>query len=200
MSGSEFFEESGNGKPASQAYWNALSKLRSAWREVFDEDLEAHGSRAMDSFENALENLKARLRGDPENRKKFLACLDVEPGEDIANVLLRWADIDDLTPNQVKSALLGEFQKAGAGYIDLRPILRTTLDALFDSAQTRRPRVGCNRHWPRLLQYLRELEEETDWSPDGRGVRIVNISRRGPVARDPRDPGRLGLIIDPDYL
>jgi len=190
----------GGGKPASQAYWNALRKLQDAWREVFNDELEAHGSRGMERFEDALDNFKQRLRQDAAGGKRLLEVLDVRPDEDIEEVLLAWADMDDLTPSRVKAALLLEAQNLGKGRFELRAVLRAVLDALFDDARTRRPRVGPNRHWPRLLQYLRELEEDTDWSPQGRGVRLANAGGRGPVARQPRDPSLLSIVIDPDYL
>lgn len=190
----------GGGKPASQAYWNALRKLQDAWREVFHDELEAHGSRGMERFEDALDSLKQRLRQDTAGGKQLLEVLDVQPGEDIEEVLLARADMDDLTPSRVKAALLLEAQNRGKGRFELRAVLRAVLDVLFDDTRTRRPRVGPNRHWPRLLQYLRELEEDTDWSPEGRGVRLANAGGRGPVARQPRDPGLLSIVIDPDYL
>lgn len=190
----------GGGKPASQAYWNALRKLQDAWREVFNDELEAHGSRAMERFEDALGRLKQRLRENAVGGKRLLEVLDVKAGEDIEEVLLAWADMDDLTPKQVKAALLMEVQNRGRGRFELRSVLRAVLDVLFDDTRTRRPRVGPNRHWPRLLQYLRELEEDAYWSPEGRGVRLANAGGRGPVARQPRDPGLLSILIDPDYL
>src|SRR4051812_4369960 len=97
----ELRRSDGGGKPASQAYWNALRKLQDAWREVFNEELEAHGNRGMERFENAIHNLKERLRYDAPGRKRLLDVLDVEPGEDIEEVLLGWADVDDVTPNAV---------------------------------------------------------------------------------------------------
>lgn len=80
---SELLGSDGGDKPASQAYWNALKKLQDAWREVFHEELEAHGSRAMERFESALGSLKARLRQDASGGKRLLDLLDVEPGEDM---------------------------------------------------------------------------------------------------------------------
>jgi hypothetical protein len=154
----------------------------------------------MERFENALDSLKERLRQDPTGGKRLLDALDVQPDEDPGAVLLGWADVDDLTPNLVKAALLAEIRKRGKGRFELRTILRDVLDVLFSEAQTRRPRVGRNRHWPRLRQYLREIEEATDWSPDGRGMRLSNLGGRGPVALEPRDPGLLSVIIDPEYL
>lgn len=192
--------EANGGKPASQAYWNALRKLRDAWRDVFGEELDSHGSRAMETYENALETLKVRLRQDAAGGKRLLDMLDVKADEDVGEVLLGWADLDDLPPNAIKAAILEECQSQGEGRHDLRTVLRPALDKLFGGTKTRRPRIGANRHWPRLLQYLRELEEETDWSPDGRGIRLANIGGRGPVARHPRDPTSLSAIIEPDYL
>lgn len=188
------------GKLASQAYWNALRKLRVVWRDVFDEELEAKGGFAMEAFEDALQNLRERLKRDPEGGKQLLASLDVESEEEVEKVLLRWADIDDLTPNQVKTALLDEFRKRGEGRHDLRGVLRDVFKTLFNGSQTKRPLVGANRHWPRLRQYLRELEQETDWTPDGTGIRLVNASGKGRVADMPQDPGKLNVVVDPDYL
>lgn len=192
--------EPSGGKLAAQAYWNAFKKLRTAWQEVFDEELQANGSRAMETYENALEFIKVRLREDAAGRERLREVLDVRPDETMAEVLLAWADMDDLTPAQVRQAMLDQCRALGTGRHDLRGFLRTVLDAVFEDSGARRPRVGANRHWPRLRQYLRELEADTDWSPHGRGVRLANIGGRGPVARDPRDPALLGLVIDTDYL
>ena len=96
--------------------------------------------------------------------------------------------------------MMAELARRGTGRYEMRDVLRAVLDTLFDASTTRRPRVGANRHWRRLLQYLRELEQETDWSPDGRGVRLANRGGRGPVALEPRDPGLLRLIIDVGFI
>ena len=154
----------------------------------------------MERFEDALGSLKQRLREDAAGGKRLLEVLDVQAGEDVEEVLLAWADMDDVTPKRVKAALLMEVQNLGKGRFELRPVLRAVLDVLFADTRTRRPRVGPNRHWPRLLQYIRELEDDTDWSPEGRGVRLANAGGRGPVARQPKDPGLLSILIDPDYL
>lgn len=198
----EFPPSGSGGKAATQAYWNALSKLRTAWRTVFNEELEAIGSRGKEAFENGLESAMARLRRDDAGNMRLRQMLDVDPQEEIVEVLLQYVDLDDFSPKVIKQAMLDECRKRGRTKVDveLRTFLRSVLDDLFDGSTKRRPNVGSNRHWPRLLQYLRELEEQTDWSPDGRGIRLANIGGRGPVAREPRDPGLLRLIIDPDHL
>lgn len=188
------------GKYAAQAYWNAFKKLRSAWLEVFDEELESNGSRAMEAYENALVYIKAQLQKDASGRDKLREVLDVRPDETIAEVLLSWADMDDVTPARVRQAMLEQCWALGTGRHELRSFLRTVLDEVFQDSGTRRPRIGPNRHWPRLRQYLRELESDTDWSPHGRGLRLANIGGRGRVASQPHDPSLLGLVIDTDYL
>ena len=126
--------------------------------------------------------------------------MDIEPGEDIGTVLLSDADIDSLAPKPIKTAMYAEFRSLEKGRFELRPILRRVLDEVFTDPAIRRPRVGANRHWPRLRQYLRAIEDETNLPPDGQGMRLANRSGRGPVAQNPADPCRLSVVIDPDYL
>lgn len=188
------------GKAASQAYWNALSTLRSAWKEVFNEDLPTEGNLAKSAFEQAISQIKQRLANDSAGAKRLRLELDLDIGDDIAEVLLSYANIDDLPPNVVKHAIREECIRLGEGRHELRSVLRPVLDSLFSGSKTRRPRVGANRHWPRLLQYLRELEEDTDWSPAGRGLRLMNAGSGGRVAAEPADPATLAVRIDPDFM
>jgi hypothetical protein len=196
----ELWDSGSGGMHAARAYWNALAKLRAAWREVYGDDLPTHGNMAKDAFEQAIALMKQRLAQDAAGGRRLRDALDVEAKEDIAEVLLGYADMDDLPPAAVKQALLDECRRLGTSRVEVRDLLRPVLDALFKGETTRRPRIGANRHWPRLLQYLRELQEETDWRPDGRGMAIVNSGGRGPVARNPRDPALLAIRIDADYL
>lgn len=196
----ELWESGGGGMHAARAYWNALTKLRVAWREVFDEELPTHGNMAKDAFEQAIDLMKLRLAQDAAGGRRLRSALDVDAKEDIAEVLLGYADMDDLAPSVVKQAMLDECRRLGTMRLEVRDFLRPVLDALFKAETTRRPRVGANRHWPRLLQYLRELQDDTDWRPDGRGVVISNSGGRGPVARHPQDPAQLAIRIDAEYL
>lgn len=188
------------GKAASQAYWNALSTLRSAWKEVFNEDIPTEGNLAKGAFEQAISKIKQRLANDTAGAKRLRLELDIDTGDDIAEVLISYANIDDLSPNVVKHAIREECIRLGGGRHELRLLLRSVLDTLYVGNKTRRPRVGANRHWPRLLQYWRELEEDTDWSPAGRGLRLLNAGGGGRVAADPTDPAALAVRIDPDFM
>ena len=196
----ELLESNNGGMHAARAYWNALTKLRVAWRDVFNEDLPTHGNLAKDAFEQAIALMKQRLAQDAAGGRRLRSALDVDAKEDIAEVLLGYADMDDVTPSAVKQAMLDECRKLGSTRVEVRDFLRPVLDALFKAETTRRPRVGANRHWPRLLQYLRELQDDTDWRPDGRGIQIMNSGGGGPVARNPHDPTLLAMRIDVDYL
>ncbi len=180
------------GKKASQAYWNALKILKYAFREATGEELTAGGSSAKQAFQLAVEEIEVRLRMDRALDKAIRTRLDLDPDEDIVTNFFGRDDIDDRSPNEVKEAILAELLHRGTGRFELRPILRAALDTLFDDPERKKPRVGANRHWPRLLHYLREIEEETG------GIRPTDISGRGRVARTPADPGRLGIQIDPD--
>lgn len=88
----------------------------------------------------------------------------------------------------------------GDGRHELRYLLRLVLDEIFEDRRQKQARVGANRHWPRLLLYLREIEDETDWGDNNRGLRLINASGRGPVAAEPEDPLRLAIRIDTNFF
>jgi hypothetical protein len=188
----------GSGKFAAQAYWNALRIFQGAWHELSGEEIPRLGNRAKEAYENAIGFVMESLRHDEKRRKKLRQVLEIEGDEEIAEALLRRVDLDDLTPNLIKQAIREECYRRGKGRFALRPILRAVLDAIVDGKKGPRPRVGPNRHWPRLLQYLRELEAESDWRPQGRGLWLANV--RGRVAEAPNGPGLLRVNIDPDFL
>ena len=191
--------ESDGGKHAAKAYWNALTKLRAAWKEVFHEDLPTVGNRAKDAFEQAVAQMKERLAKDTMGERRLRTALDVDEKEDIAEVLLGNADMDDVPPKLVKDAMLEQCIILGGGRHDLGALLRPVLGKVFADGKTRRPRLGANRHWPRLLQYVRELEEDTNW-PTGKGVHLMNAGGGGRVARRPANPADLVVRIDPEHL
>lgn len=143
--------------------------------------------------------LKQRLAGSSEKREQLYQLLDVESEEDIKSALLGWADMDDLSPNQIKATMRAKLEHYEKGSHELRPFLREVLNRLFGSRKVRRPNVGRNRHWPRLLQYLRELEGETDFSPEGRGLRLIYAGGSACGTANP-DLDVLYLAIDPDHL
>ncbi|MDF1835843.1 MAG: hypothetical protein P1U62_13320 [Alteraurantiacibacter sp. bin_em_oilr2.035] len=195
----EIFEGTG-GKAASMAYWNALRALRNAWHEVFEEDLPTEGNNAKDAYTQALERVRQRLKGDKRTERRFRSELGLDDDDELGEALLEFADLDALSPNEVKASILAQCEVLGDGRHELRQLLRPVLDALFEGRSKRQARVGANRHWPRLLLYLRELEAETDWEGYGQGVKLMNSGGRGPVAAHPTDPSKLAVRIDTSNL
>ena len=174
--------------------------MRSAWRDVFGEDFPARGIRPHEVFEHGLALVRARRESDPASMLRFDEILDVQAQEDLAGMLLDHADVDSLTPMLVKKVMLAECRRLGAARIELPRFLQSALARLFADAEARIPSIGPNRHWPRLRQYLRELEAATDNSPSGRGVHIINSIGAGRAGREPKDPCQLVIRIDPRHL
>lgn len=187
------------GKRASQAYWNALKMLRVAWKKVSKDEIElpTHSNGAKASYQLALDIITRRLEGNSKQDQQFREFLDVGDRESITEALLGGnAYMDDVTPWQVKQEIYEQALQLGSGRHELNTLLRRVLDNIFTKKGMRKPRVGQNRHWPRLYQYIRELEEETERN----GMRLVNAGGRGPIANNPSDPNRLAIWIDSEYL
>lgn len=192
--------EGSDGKAASKAYWNALSALRAAWHEVFEEELPTEGNNAKNAYAQALAKVTRRLAGDRKIERRFRSELGLEDDDKLGEALLEFADLDSISPNEVKASILAHCAELGDGRHELRDLLRRVLDQLFDGRSKRHARVGPNRHWPRLLLYLRELEEETDWEEYGQGLKLMNSGGRGPLAAHPVDPSRLAIRIETSNL
>ncbi|MFC0267290.1 hypothetical protein [Kushneria aurantia] len=191
------------GKKASQAYWNALGKLKEMWLEVFDEDIGFEKqATAKRCYEQAIETVSEKLRKNPYNENKFKTYTNItDPGDpEILDKELRLApDIDDLSPNLLLGIMLekmDDLECSGMEKIELRHFLREVLDEAFEDRGTRRPNVGANRHWPRLRQYLREIEEMCTGNPQTERSQIMRNTYGGRIALLPKDPGRLTLKVN----
>ncbi len=112
-------------------------------------------------------------------------------------------DIDDVSPNLFKSACYAEAKSVTAkGGIDspLNEFLRGVINRVGVSmGWNRRMNIGANRHFPRMAQWLRELEAETHWET-GIGFWLLNVSGTGRVREFPIDPSTLKIRIDPAHL
>jgi len=195
----EINDESG-GRAAAQAYWNAVRKLRQIWRDLFYEELPSNTPSAKGTYDLVLAHIKEKISSEKNRYGQIYKELDIDEGDFIEGVMINSADFDDLSPNLIKSEIVKECSRRGNGKFPLRDVLRGVFDKLFSDKSLRRPNVGANRHWPRVLQYLRELEAETDNSPDGQGIRLRNSCGHGRVAANPRDPGKLDIAIDTNYI
>lgn len=188
------------GKAASMAYWNALAALRSAWKQVFNEDLPTEGNNARDAYRQALDLVTKRLSSNARDARRLRSELDIGDDQELGEALLNFADLDDIPPNEVKASIYRQSAELGDGRHELRYLLRLVLDEIFEDRRQKQARVGANRHWPRLLLYLREIEDETDWGDNNRGLRLINASGRGPVAAEPEDPLRLAIRVDTNFF
>lgn len=113
-------------------------------------------------------------------------------------------DVDDVSPNKFKEVarscaleLLGD---ADVADIDLDRLLRAVADKLqVDLSWGRRINIGENRHFPRMFQWLREVDEETA-EDDQRGFHIMNRGGGGRVARHPDGPRDLKVRVSREFL
>ena len=66
------------GKGAAQAYWNALSRLKEVWMDVFGTELCVEQSKAKDAFQEAVAKVSNALATNPKNTKDFSEYGDIQ--------------------------------------------------------------------------------------------------------------------------
>ena len=113
-------------------------------------------------------------------------------------------DIDDITPNQFRRAVFdtaNALKRSGElVHISMPDFLRQCLKRVFQRLEIRgRINVGPNRHFPRMMEWLHQIADDTEW--DGvKGLKITNASGRGRVAAQPSDPKTLKVVLNADVL
>ncbi|TNC74342.1 hypothetical protein [Rubellimicrobium roseum] len=198
---------------ASQAINKTIRMILDLWQEVFEEELEIGGDQSARRRDQLLETLRSKFK-DQQARAAVLERLGIK-GEVDPEALIRILEkeflgssrptsIDDFSPNQflkvLREVCRNRVQSDDYRDIPLPDLLRAVLDRMFEEVRAPRAiRVGRNRHFPRLIQYLREYEKETTWE-DGQGFRLMNASGRGSVSTNPDDPRKLKVRLNPDYL
>ncbi|HQS07640.1 MAG TPA: hypothetical protein PLK13_02345 [Xanthobacteraceae bacterium] len=112
-------------------------------------------------------------------------------------------EIDDASPNAFKNACREEARDRSRGDVydlPLNEFLRGVINRVGSTmGWKRRMNIGANRHFPRMVQWLRELESETACE-DGNGFWLLNQSGAGRIRENPVDPSILKIRIDPAYL
>lgn len=114
-------------------------------------------------------------------------------------------DIDDLTPNEV----LNGMRAVATSYspsdedktvdVPVPVFLRESLREVWKAKGVEgRINVGANRHWPRLWEYLVDLEIEAEHY-GARHFRIMNATR-GAVAAFPEGPQRVRVRITGSFF
>lgn len=200
-------------KAASMAYSNATKAIVMCLQELTGEEFTTARMGPKDRFLDALDALRKEFEQRVEAKADLMGLGEiVGPLKEATNEaevqrLIESAmgkSLDDFTPNQIFNAFLATAIEEGQEdeTIDLpaTDFLRKVISKLFQSTNTQgRVNVGSNRHWPRLWQWLSEYSERTDFG-DGIGVKILNASRTGPVARFPAEPASLIVRIDRNWL
>lgn len=112
-------------------------------------------------------------------------------------------DVDDVPPSVFKGAIWTEaLDRASDESVDvdldvfLRPVIVRIITAM---GWMRRFNVGENSHFPRMIQWLREVQDESEYE-GGIGFRLMNRSGSGRVAACPRGPYGLKVRIDGAWL
>lgn len=114
-------------------------------------------------------------------------------------------DVDDVPPSVFKQAIWDEALARVDGEdeaidVDLDQFLRDVVKRVMDQMDwKRRINVGENRHFPRMLQWLREVEDESI-QDEGIGFHLMNRGGGGRVAEYPTGPHGLKVRIDGDWL
>ncbi|ESY27716.1 hypothetical protein [Mesorhizobium sp. LNJC391B00] len=197
-----------------KTYGKAVRAIGEVWLQVYGEPMPKLSGAPSARFSAALKLIEERLRksqdtGFLEKLRDIHGDTDVEElfNENISDgqQLVPRPDIDDVSPNAFKAAAWDTALEFCPTWeiidVELSEFLRKALDRLANTlGWPRRPNIGENRHFPRMVQWLREMEEETDWRPDGQGFRLMNAAGKGAVRFAPTDPRSLKLRINPRFL
>ncbi len=197
---------------ASKALGRVITDIKAAWFEAFGVELTVAGSSPSARFNNLLEQLRAKWT-EKRDRDLLIEALDIDDlnlsksADDLLKIVSDGnviRNVDDLTANQILSAIEAvaweKSTEEGVIEIELSAFLRAVLKRIFqDNKLKGRINVGPNRHFSRLFQWLNEYAARTEWE-DGSGLKIRNLSGRGRIARQPRDPKSLKVVIDRSYL
>ena len=185
-----------------KTYGVAIRELTSLFRSMFDDEPVENGGFPKQRFQFLISQF--------EKKGMDLQKLanSTNAGQEVKDLILdeRYLDIDDFTPNQLweliwsqarslchddpTDVLMTEF---------LRPIYRELPKI---AGTTKGMHVGrrANRHFWRVLQYLREAQEATTWTDGNIGLKIMNASGRGAVAEFPDGPDKLKIRLNSAYF
>ena len=195
-----------------RTYGAATRHMMEVWEDMTGEPMETLSGYPKDRFRKALgyfvramesgdaSELRAELNEATENNENVKSLIEDSlafPEKASA------ADIDDVPPSVFKRAIWAEaIDRAGDETVDvnLDDFLRAVVARVIDDiGWERRFNVGENRHFPRMVQWLREVEEETTWD-EGVGLYLMNRASAGRVASYPTNPRTLKVRLNKDLL
>lgn len=195
-----------------RTYGAATRHMMTVWEDVTGRPMDTLSGYPKDRFKKALGYfvramgsgdavaLRAKLDGATKDDKFVKSLIEdslASPEEALA------PDVDDVPPAIFKKAIWAEaLDRVGDEVvdIDLDDFLRAVVSRVIKKmGWQRRFNVGKNRHFPRMVQWLREVEEETTCD-NGIGLRLMNRASAGKVASYPSGPEKLKVRLDSDWL
>lgn len=197
-----------------RTYGAATRHMIAVWNETMGVPMDKLSGSPKERFQEAVRRF---VRAMEDNRgarlRERLNAAPVTAEEGISLVIERLnsedetlpPDVDDVPPSVFKNAIWAEANyRAGeednAVDVPLDEFLREVVRRVFDDmGWAGRFNVGANRHFPRMVQWLREVQEESTWDEDA-GLRLMNRAGAGRVADYPEDPRTLNVRLNRNWL
>lgn len=202
-----------------------IEELRIRFKEVTGKEIPAFADLTVrERFEEVLNfwvnEVRTNAHSAPALNSELQAAANNQPilSEMIADGLIASAsinsgdsaritlppDIDDVSPNAFKSACLDEakrYPEGDAVDVPLPDFLRVIIKAVgLKMGWSKRINIGANRHFPRMVEWLREIQNESEWEDGSFGFRLMNAKGAGQVRGYPTDPSTLKIRIRSEYL
>ncbi len=195
-----------------RAYSTATRLMSEVWAEETGEPMGKLSGSPKDRFREALRQFAGAIRaqsGTNLGEKLKTATRDdgalkflIEESLSAPNDVLP-PDVDDVPPSLFKEAIWAEALDWAADEpvdVDLDVFLRPVIARVVAGMKwKRRINVGENHHFPRIVQWLREVQDESTCA-EGVGFYLMNRSGSGRVAAWPSGPNGLKVRIDSAYL
>lgn len=204
---------SGFAEGSIKTYGKAVRLIGEVWQRVTGTEMPALAGSPTERFTKALDLLESQLKKkqaanartelhDASSADPDLQGFLDEMFEDSTSKLL--PDIDDVSPNAFKSAAYGYVNGHLTGNevvdVGLEEFLKWIAAELRkELGWSKRINVGQNRHFPRMLHWVRELEVDTTWD-EGVGFKLMNTSGKGAVAKFPASPQQLKVRINSNFI
>lgn len=195
-----------------RTYGAATRHMMKVWEDVTDKPMDTLSGYPKDLFREALGYFVRAMESG--NAAALRTKLDEAMGDDailrsliddsLASPVEALApDVDDVPPSIFKKAIWAEaLDRVGdeAVDVDLDDFLRAVVSRVIgEMGWKRRFNVGENRHFPRMVQWLLEVEDETTWD-EGVGLHLMNRASAGRVALYPVNPYNLKVRLDTNWL
>lgn len=200
-----------------RTYMKATRLVCESWQRVIGQSLKLHSTQPLSRFEEALAHITSALKDSQSKAAKIKDDITEASKSDpathdlINDVLIVNAetrrtilerDMDSVPPRLCMDAIWNVARQNASNDeevdVPLRDFLRAVMSEIAKNmGWPTALRVGENRHFPRMWQWLCEVTEAS--VVDGcHSIRVINT--RGPVAAFPSGPGELRIRLKPGYF